>query len=176
VISALVVPVAPAADTCYRDDTGRVTKRRLPGSVEVPCPVDKLTAPETPRSQVQGVPDQTQANTPVVPNGFDRGPPPAASPVPLPGLADYVQSVPVPDRWRIVDTLGYKTNLLDPYDRNPLKADKPFHGDWFFNVSAISDSTYEYRNLVTGSRWVSPPSAGSNDVFGHSGGYCSRKK
>jgi hypothetical protein len=170
-IGALLAPVAQAADTCYRDDTGRVTKRRLPGSVEVPCPTDKLTAPETPRSQTQLNPSEVQPNTPVVRNGFDRGPPPAASPVPLPGLADYVQSVPVPDRWRIVDTLGYKSNLLDPYNRNALKADRPFHGDWFFNVSAISDSTYEYRNLVAGVGGVSTERAGSNDTFGHTGGY-----
>jgi hypothetical protein len=31
----------------------------------------------------------------------------------------------MPDRWRIVDTLGYEERWWDPYNRNVLKADKP---------------------------------------------------
>src|SRR5262245_12141190 len=34
-------PVEAAdAEVCYRDDTGRIVKRRRPGYVEVPCPVE----------------------------------------------------------------------------------------------------------------------------------------
>jgi phytoene dehydrogenase-like protein len=47
--------------------------------------------------------------------------------------------------------------------------DKPVHdGDWFFNVSAISDTVFEYRNVVTpvGSSATARP--GSLDVFGSS--------
>jgi hypothetical protein len=169
--ASAALPSVTRADTCYRDDTGRVVKRRLPGSVEVPCPTDKLTAPETPRSQTQGEGATPEQQVTAEPAGFDRGPPPQASPIPLPGLTDYVESVPMPDRWRIVDALGYRSNLLDPYNRNPLKADKPFHGDWFFNASVLSDSTYEYRNLVSAVGSASTERAGSNDVFGHAGGY-----
>ena len=167
------LPMLAQADTCYRDDTGRIVNRRLPGSVEVPCPTEKLTLPAAPNPAAPGAEPGTSAEqaAPVERAGFDRGPPPAASPIPLPGLADYVQSVPMPDRWRIVDELGYKSNLLDPYNRNPLKADKPFHGDWFFNVSVLSDSTYDYRNLVSAVGVASTERAGSNDVFGHTGGY-----
>jgi len=161
-----MLPMQVRADSCYRDDTGRIVTRRLPGTVEVPCPANKLTAPETPKV---GTPEES--GTPVERAGIDRGPPPAASPIPLPGLADYVESVPMPDRWRIVDALGYKTNLLDPYNRNPLKADKPFHGDWFFDTSLLSDSTYTYRNLVSAVGVNSTERSGSNDVFGHTGGY-----
>ena len=158
------------ADTCYRDDAGHIVKRRLPGTVEVPCPAERLTAPQAPQSSAAGTAAEPGAAA-VERAGIDRGPPPAASPIPLPGVADYVQSVPMPDRWRIVDALGYSSTLLDPYNRNPLKADKPFHGDWFFNVSVLSDSTYEYRNLVSAVGVAATERAGSNDVFGHSGGY-----
>jgi hypothetical protein len=159
-------------ETCYKDETGRIIKRRLPGTVEVPCPTDRLSAPETPRNPTPG--NGSEVSQPVVsaePAGYERGAPPAASPIPLPGLADYVESVPMPDRWRIVDALGYKNNLLDPYNRNSLKADKPFHDDWFFNVAVLSDSTYKYRNVVSSVGLASTERAGSNDVFGHSGGY-----
>lgn len=56
---------------------------------------------------------------------------------------------PVPDRWRIVDTLGYRQNLWDPYSgNNPLKADKPVFGrDWFFNLGVVSDSILNARNI-----------------------------
>ena len=96
----------PKAETCYRDDTGRIVKRRLPGTVEVPCPTERLSAPELRKYDSNGptttyLPQPPQAEPP----GFNRGPPPEASPIPLPGLADYVESVPVPDRWRIVDAL-----------------------------------------------------------------------
>ncbi len=64
----------------------------------------------------------------------------------LPDLA------PVPDRWRIVESLGYPENRWDPYNNNnPLKGDKPIFGkpgkDWFYNLSAISDTVYEPRNF-----------------------------
>jgi len=56
---------------------------------------------------------------------------------------------PVPDRWRIVDTLGYAENLWDPYNNNnPIKGDKPVFGkDWFFNLSIISDTVVEPRRF-----------------------------
>ena len=55
----------------------------------------------------------------------------------------------VPDRWRIVDSLGYKENLWDPYNsNNPLKGDKPVFGkDWFVNFSLISDTVAEPREF-----------------------------
>lgn len=60
---------------------------------------------------------------------------------------------PVPDRWRIVDTLGYEERWWDPYSgNNTLKGDKPIFGkpgkDWFFNLSAISDTVYEPRKFT----------------------------
>jgi hypothetical protein len=92
----------------------------------------------------------------------------AASLVPRPTVEDYVDSVPVPDRWRIVDTLGYRDRWYDPYNRNILKADKPVHGDWFFNVSVLADTIAEVRKLPTPVGSSSSGGAGDLDVFGAS--------
>jgi hypothetical protein len=155
------------AEKCYKDSSGRVFKRRLPGSTEVPCPAPKPgTSAEIPGAP--SVPGDQVLNTPARSSVPDRGPPPAASPVPRPGIADYVDAVPVPDRWRIVDSLGYAQNLWDPYNRNVLKADKPVHGDWFFNMRLFSDSSYVYRNLASPVGGSSSANPGELDVFGHS--------
>ena len=152
-----------AEDTCYKDDSGRIVKRRKPGSVAVPCP------PAITNDATQG----GSTDTGQLPSSFkgnqqvDRGPPPAASPVPRPELKDYVESVPVPDRWRIVDMLGYPNNLFDPYHRNVLKADKPVYQDWFFNLSLFSDSVYELRDVPAAVGSSSTLNPGQNDVFGH---------
>jgi hypothetical protein len=154
-----------AAETCYRDDTGRIVNRRRPGYVEVPCP-----APGEPRRQEVVPPPGTPAED----TGraarrqvIERAPPAYISPIPRPGAADYVASVPVPDRWRIVEALGYKQSLWDPYNRNVLKGDRPVAGDdWFFNITAISDTVYEYRNVATPSGGAAAGNAGQDDVFG----------
>lgn len=92
--------------------------------------------------------------------------PNTVSVVPRPGLDDYQDAVAVPDRWRIVDTLGYESSFYDPYNINPLKADKPFAGEWFFNLGVISDTVYEAREVVTPVGSSSTRRPGSNDVFG----------
>src|SRR6185436_16022228 len=97
---------------------------------------------------------------------IQRAPPAYVSPIPRPGLADYVASVPVPDRWRIVDTLGYKERWFDPYNRNTLKADRPVHGDdWFFNLGVISDTVYELREVPTPVGGISTDRPGGIDVL-----------
>lgn len=63
--------------------------------------------------------------------------------------------------------LGYKSRLLDPYNRNVLKADRPVHGDdWFFNLGLISDTVYELREVATpvGGQSIGDPR--QNDIFG----------
>jgi hypothetical protein len=164
IVALLSLAGNAAADTCYRDDSGRIVKRRRPGNVEVPCP--------PPSSPDAGASARDRGRLPGAFTGrapVDRGPMPKASPVPRPGINDYVASIPVPDRWRIVDTLGYKQNLWNPYDRNVLKADKPVHGEWFFNVSMFSDSVYEARDVASPVGSSSTGSRGQNDVFGRSG-------
>ena len=77
------------------------------------------------------------------------------------------ERVAVPDRWRIVDTLGLvQQNWLDPYNPNTLKGDKPLHDDWFLALTVISDSVFEPRKLPTPVGPQSTSGAGSQDVFG----------
>jgi hypothetical protein len=51
----------------------------------------------------------------------------------------------VPDRWRVVEDLGLvRENLLNPYQQNTLKGDRPIYGDaWFLNAGLESHSVYE---------------------------------
>lgn len=88
---------------------------------------------------------------------------------PLLNHSGEATSVPVPDRWRIVDNLGLvQQRWFDPYNVNTLKADKPLHDDWFLSVSVISDTIVEPRRLPTpvGPQTSSDP--GSIDIFGQS--------
>lgn len=76
-------------------------------------------------------------------------------------------SVPVPDRWRLVNDLGLmQQRWYDPYNQNTLKADKPVHGDWFFNLSIVSDTLIEPRRLPTPVGAQTSRRPGSLDVFG----------
>lgn len=105
--------------------------------------------------------DQTNA-------GAVRAPPPSAFPT---------DQVPIPDRWRLIQTLGVvKEDLLDPYHQNTLKGDRPIkvpkwaplHGeDWFINAGLISDTVVEPRTfpIPVGVQTTSRP--GSPDVFGN---------
>lgn len=165
VVSSLGLAQYAYADTCYRDRNGRIVTRQRPGYQEVPCPTpDKpsQTPPQT--TSPDATPPAQGAIASLAP---PRVPPASVSPIPVPG--DYAESVVVPDRWRIVDALGPKTRLLDPYNRNVLKADRPVHdGEWFFNLGLMADSVYELRDLPTPVGGSSSRNSGSNDVFGTS--------
>jgi hypothetical protein len=168
VASAASLSSVALADTCYRDDSGRIVKRRQPGFPEVPCP----PANAAPGSNVPGAENAAPgAPQPMGPEAASfpggRQPPASVSPLPRPQLTDYVASVPLPDRWRIVDALGYKSSWLDPYNRNVLKADRPVHGDWFFDLGLISDSVFESRQLPTGVGGSATRKPGENDLFGN---------
>lgn len=82
------------------------------------------------------------------------------------------ESVAVPDRWRIVKTLELLPyRLWDPYNPNPLKGDLPirFGADgvpWFFNLTAISDTVLEWRQLPTPVGVQSTLAASSPGPFG----------
>ncbi|MGD8515235.1 MAG: hypothetical protein PVF52_06450 [Granulosicoccaceae bacterium] len=85
--------------------------------------------------------------------------------VPHPNLPR--ESIPIPDRWRIVEAIGVNERWFDPYNQNTLKADRPIFGDdWFFNVSLISDTVYEPRKFPTPVAPQSSRSPGALDVFG----------
>jgi len=93
------------------------------------------------------------------------------SPVPRPTLKDYGSKIVFPDRWRIVEALGYTDNYLDPYNRNTLKADIPVHDDWFFNLGVISDTIYEGRKVVTPVGLQTTANAGAIDLYGNTDQY-----
>jgi hypothetical protein len=168
---------AVLADTCYKDENGRITSRRRPGSEEVPCPgaepAKPTTAPATatplPPRQLPGATDDASNQRRQNPNALkrnERAAPASVSPIPRPGSNDYVDSVPFPDRWHIVNALGYQEHWYDPYNRNALKADRPFHDDWFFNLGVISDTTFESHQTPTPVGSSSTSNAGSIDAFG----------
>ncbi len=80
------------------------------------------------------------------------------------------ESVPIPDRWRLMSALGFKFPLYDPYNQNPLKGDLPvlkaLGPDWFFNLGVISDSLFEFRRLPTPVANQVSIQPGANDIFG----------
>lgn len=130
------------------------------------------------------LPDQlTQDNV-----GALRPPPPEA----FPGMENQL---PVPDRWRLIETLGIaKERWFDPYHQNTYKGDRPicipteeeqelraragevrcktpkFLGlkgdDWFFIVNAISDTVFEPRTFPIPVGVQTASRPGSLDVFG----------
>jgi len=70
--------------------------------------------------------------------------------------------LPTIDRWRI----GYKRNIVNPYERNVLKGDYPILGDnIFFVFTGISDTLLEFRELPVPSG-VSTVNSGSSNFFG----------
>jgi hypothetical protein len=75
--------------------------------------------------------------------------------------------IPVPDRWRIMETLGFKYPWYDPYDQNIWKGDKPIDGkDRFLALNFISDTILQPRSVPTpvGPQASSQP--GQNDTLG----------
>jgi hypothetical protein len=82
------------------------------------------------------------------------------------------ESLPVPDRWRIMESLGGERRWWDPYHPNVLKGDQPFEAfkrwgeDWFLVLTGVSDTLLEARRLPTPVGPQSGSGAGSLDVFG----------
>nr|WP_232089963.1 hypothetical protein [Sphingomonas sp. HMP6] len=103
-----------------------------------------------------------------------RAPPPEAFPT---------DQIPLPDRWRLIETLGLiKERWFDPYNQNTLKGDRPIdrakvkwlpikEDDWFFAVSAVSDTVFEPRTfpIPVGVQTTERP--GSLDIFGKDASY-----
>jgi hypothetical protein len=103
-----------------------------------------------------------------------RAPPPEAFPV---------DQVPIPDRWRLIESLGVvKERWFDPYGQNTLKGDRPIDrekvkwlpikgDDWFFVANAVSDTVVEPRTfpIPVGVQTTERP--GSINVFGKDASY-----
>jgi hypothetical protein len=78
------------------------------------------------------------------------------------------QTVPVPDRNRIINALGTPDNPVNPYRQSTLKGDRPIFDDWFFQFSAILDTIYEPRAIPVPVNSVDTYRPGSGGTFGHS--------
>ncbi|WP_375290535.1 hypothetical protein [Qipengyuania sp.] len=101
--------------------------------------------------------------------GAVRAPPPEAFPL---------DQIPVPDRWRLIESLGLVTERWsDPYHQNTYKGDRPIDrakvpwlpikgDDWFFVVNAISDTVVEPRTFPVPVGVQTTERPGSLDVFG----------
>src|SRR5690349_23520463 len=89
---------------------------------------------------------------------------PSQVPPPLPALPR--ETLPVPDRWRIMRGLGMNSPWFDPYNQNLLKGDLPVVRDWFVNVGVVSDTLAEFRALPipVGAQTTQGPD--SLDTFG----------
>ncbi len=163
-VGALALVAAPVAAApfsrlfdCYRGLTPAAD--RVAGEAPPP-PADPALAPiegrrtpgpvAVPRPEVAG-----QTN-------------PGAVPPPLPG--DFPRDhLPVPDRWRLVETLGLVTSHpRDPYNQNTLKGDRPLCGtdDLFLTLSAVSDTVIEPRSFPQPVGVQTTQQPGSNDTFG----------
>jgi hypothetical protein len=103
--------------------------------------------------------------------GALRPPPPQA----FPGIEDQL---PVPDRWRLIETLGVvKERWFDPYHQNTYKGDRPIDrskvkwlpikgDDWFIVANAVSDTVFEPRTFPIPVGVQTSERPGSLDVFG----------
>jgi len=84
----------------------------------------------------------------------------------LPELSSPSEFQPTHDRWRQF----YAGKWYDPYNQNVLKGDIPIFGSaqhpWFFELSVISESTVETRNVPTPVGGPSTQGPQSNDTFG----------
>jgi hypothetical protein len=75
--------------------------------------------------------------------------------------------IPVPDRWRIMESLGFKYPWYDPYNQNELKGDKPIDGkDHFLSLSFISDTILKAQSTPLPVGPQGTGNAGELDVLG----------
>lgn len=137
-----------------------------PGEEPAPEDVDNGVIDGRRRPGYQSaLPDKVTQDNP----GAVRAPPPEAFPT---------DEFPIPDRWRLIQTLGLVTeHWWDPYHQNTYKGDRPINrakvpwlpikgDDWFFSGAVTSDTVLEPRTfpIPVGVQTTERP--GSIDVFG----------
>lgn len=94
--------------------------------------------------------------------------PDAVDPAPIDAVGAFV---PLPDRWRIMEALGFQYPWYDPYNQNIWKGDKPMTipgldgDDWFFSLLGISDTIIEPRSIPTPVGPQSSDNPGAIDIF-----------
>ncbi|HET7844091.1 MAG TPA: hypothetical protein VFL14_08075, partial [Xanthomonadales bacterium] len=155
--------VAALAVACFSPALHAQAVDPPPGFLELigvlPMPTyDPFTNPVLRRRP--GHPAEKPADFPIInPNAVD--------PAPIDQVGEFV---PVPDRWRIMESLGFKYPWYDPYNQNQWKGDKPIRNvdgkDRFLILAAISDTLLEPRGIPTPVAPQSSDDPGSNDVLG----------
>ena len=172
-------PVEAEADEAGSEQSPAANERGEPP----PTPVEEELIDGRRRPDIER--DRPDAVEQVNP-GAIRSPPPEAFP------ADHI---PIPDRWRLIQTLGIvRERWWDPYNQNTLKGDRPLctpdrarsrrsaarasgraarrassasqGDDWFFVASAVSDTVFEPRSFPIPVGVQTTQRPGSNDVFG----------
>jgi hypothetical protein len=147
-------------------------------SVEDPI----LDGRRRPGVEQRDLPDAVTQDNP----GAVRAPPPEAFPT---------DQIPLPDRWRIIETLGIvRERWFDPYNQNTYKGDRPIcintpeeeeerraagrprcvtprflklkTDEWFFPVIAVSDTVVEPRTFPIPVGVQTTNFPDRNDVFG----------
>lgn len=114
------------------------------------------------------IPRRRPGHPPVVITEPDLQNPTAVDPAPFDAVGGFV---PLPDRWRIMEALGFKYPWYDPYNQNIWKGDKPMKipgldgDDWFFSLLGISDTIIEPRSIPTPVGPQSSENPGSIDIF-----------
>jgi len=152
----------PSATPAPRDD---VEAPAAPAPRATPAPAPQSS--QAPRDGLYRLPGRRLSREERAASDAPGGRAPnTPSPIPRVTLADHRPDEPMPDRWRVVDSIGYTTSLLDPYNRNPLKADRPVFGEWFYNVALAADTIIETRDLPTPVGSSSTLNPGDTDVFG----------
>jgi len=144
-------------DDCVdQRDRSRSTRRRS-GGANRDCSYQEVVIDAEGEAEIVK-PSVAVQERPLMPRKF--------SGVPRPNTADYDDPILVPDRWRIVNALGYPDNWIDPYNQNTIKGDRPIHDDWFFNVTAVSDTVVEFRDVPTPVGGQTTARPGQIDVLG----------
>ncbi|PPE73891.1 hypothetical protein C3942_10855 [Solimonas fluminis] len=158
---ASVPAAAPAAEP-----PAAATAKVVPAWAPDPSPVSPPAIPPAVPAQPPGL---AAAPAPIVPperrrpDADARQIPPDTEPLPDPNRLSRLAPVampepwkqydkmPVPDRWRILNSLGIvPQRWWDPYNQNTWKGDKPIYkNEHFVSFNATLDSVYEYREQPT---------------------------
>ncbi len=96
---------------------------------------------------------------------------------PPPPEAFPTDEFPIPDRWRLIQSLGVvKEHWFDPYHQNTYKGDRPIRkkpswlpikgDDWFLELNGISDTVIEPRSFPEPVGAATTQRPGSLDNFG----------
>ncbi|MEJ2407746.1 MAG: hypothetical protein P8Y48_00060 [Novosphingobium sp.] len=171
---AQAMPAETAAPEGPQDNTVS-TGQQKPGIPPVLFPAGTETAPPSVDNGVidgrrrpgyqEPLPEKITQDNP----GAVRAPPPEAF---------SQEEFPIPDRWRLIQTLGVvKEHWWDPYHQNTYKGDRPINrakvpwlpikeDDWFFSAGLTSDTVLEPRTfpIPVGVQTTERPH--SIDVFG----------